>query len=217
MLELVHRTIRVAGRCIEFQLPADPEQILQLALDGEAAGEAGSDPYWGLLWAAAPLTAELILRHAWSRPLRTMELGCGVGVAGIAALLAGHDVTFADHSPLAVQTAVANAARNGFANVPGLVFPWSQPPAETCELIIASDVLYDAAGHEPLLQTLTALATESTIVWIGDAGRVNAPGFVERAVAAGWSIEMRDQSGRPVATQEHLRFRLISMRKHVGG
>jgi len=202
----------IAGRSVELVLPADPEQGLHDAVVAEAAGTSGCDPYWGLLWSAASQTAELILNHEWPARLRALELGCGVGLTGIAALLAGHEVTFSDHAPGAVQMAQANAERNGFANVPGLVFEWQEPAAKQFEFLFASDVLYESAGHVPLLLTLRAMLSPGGTVWIGDPGRTIAAHFIEHARAEGWQVDLRDERGRPLGDDQSMRFRLIVMR-----
>jgi predicted nicotinamide N-methyase len=209
------QSVSIAGRQIEFELPADPEEMLQAALEGESTGRAGSDPYWGLLWAAAPVTAELILRHAWSRSLTALELGCGVGLTGIAALCAGHRVTFSDHSPAAVQTALANARRNGFADAAGLTFGWHEPPQRQYEFIFASDVLYDSAGHGPLLHALHQLLAPGGCVWIGDAGRAKAPQFAERALVDGWQLQLFDHRGVAISAPDHLQFRLLRLSRRA--
>ena len=210
-LKLTSQTLSVAGRQITIDLPADPEEMLQQALAGEAAGDSNWDPYWGLLWAAAPKTAELLLRESWPGPLKSMEIGCGVGLTGIAGLMAGLSVTFADHAPNAVAMAQTNALKNGFCDVDGRVFDWNDPPDEKFEFIFGSDILYDSAGHLPLLRTLDAMLGLHGQVWIGDVGRTNAPAFVKKAEQAGWKIDIRRETGESVAQPLHLLFRLLIM------
>lgn len=210
-LQVRSQTLSLASHAITFNLPADPEAMLQQALAGESAGSSNWDPYWGLLWAASPKTAELILRQPWPDRPNSLELGCGVGLTGIAALIAGLPVTFSDHAPEAVQMAQSNAARNGFHGTSGLVFDWQQPVDQHFDFIFASDVLYDSAGHAPLLRTLSAMLSPDGTAWIGDAGRTNAPAFVQLAINAGWTIELRDEQGQPLPAPQHLQYRLIVM------
>ena len=210
-LKLTSQTLSVAGRPITIDLPADPEEMLQQALAGEASGGSDWDPYWGLLWAAAPKTAQLLLQEPWSGPLKCMEIGCGIGLAGIAALMAGLNVSFADHASEAVLLAQANASKNGFRNVNGRVFDWNDPPDERFDFIFGSDILYDSAGHAPLLKTLDAMLVPNGQVWIGDAGRTNAPAFVRKAEQAGWKLDLRSEIGEPLAHPLHLQFRLLVM------
>ncbi|MFO1000858.1 MAG: methyltransferase domain-containing protein [Planctomycetaceae bacterium] len=208
-LKVTTQSLEVLGRQIVFDLPSDQEEMLALALDGEASGGSEWDPYWGLLWAAAPVTAELLLSRQWQTGLRSLEVGCGVGLAGIAGLMAGLDVTFTDHAPEAVRMAQQNAARNGFPNAKGLTFDWRDPVNHQFDFIFGSDILYDLAVHEPLLTTLQAMLSPKGQVWIGDAGRTNAPRFVDRAKASGWQVELRDKRNQPNPAPGHLEFRLI--------
>lgn len=212
-LKVTTQSIEILGRQIVFDLPADQEEMLALALDGEASGTSEWDPYWGLLWAAAPVTAELLLSQRWQQGLSSLEVGCGVGLTGIAGLLSGLNVTFTDHAPEAVRMAQQNAARNGFPNAEGLIFDWREPVNRQFDFIFGSDILYDLAVHEPLLTTLKAMLSPTGQIWIGDAGRTNAPSFVERAKAAGWRVELRDKTNRPNPSPGHLEFRLIELRR----
>jgi predicted nicotinamide N-methyase len=210
-LKVTSQTLTIGGREITLDLPADPEALLQEALDREATGSADGDPYWGVLWAASSQTAELLLRHPRPRLLKAMDVGCGVGLAGIAGLMAGLDMTFADHSSEAVRMAVMNASRNGFPNAKGSVFDWQTPPNDRYEFIFGSDILYDPCAHLPLLQTLQCMLTENGTVWIGDSGRASVPMFVDKALQRGWNIMLRDSEFAPVTSASHLQFRLIEM------
>jgi predicted nicotinamide N-methyase len=201
--------LQIAGRPFELLLP-DPAAMLDDAVAGESSGRSGWDPYWGLVWAAAPITAELLLR-ATPRARRSLELGCGVGVCGVAALAAGLPVTFSDQSPDAVQMAQNNATRNGFPSVPGLAFDWNEPPiaAGQWDFLFGSDILYDRAAHAPLLATIQQLLYPGGRVWIGDAGRANAPLFADLATRNGWKIRLFDRGLQPVREFGHLQFRLL--------
>ena len=212
-LSLATQSLLIAGRSITLSLPADPEQMLEQALQSEAAGEHGSDPYWGLLWAASPKLAELILRHEWDQPLTAIELGCGVGLAGIAALIAGHQVVFSDHSAIAVRTSLFNARANGFANAEGLTFAWHDPPQRTFEFAFASDVVYDTSGHRPLLHTLDEVLRPDGLAWIGDVGRANMPRFLELAETNGWRFTLLDRDGRAIQRPNVLEFCVIELRR----
>jgi len=213
-LQFVRHTLSIADREIIIELPSSQDELLEEALQCERSGSSDWDPYWGSLWATAPKTAAMILRHPWRSRLKTLELGCGIGVAGIAALIAGHDVTFADHASSAVRLAVSNAALNGFADTIGMVFDWQQPPTVPFEFILASDVLYDAAGYEALLLTLQAMLSDQGVVWIGDPGRINASRFADLAVSHGWYVESLDDFAQPCPTPAHMQFRLLVLRRY---
>ncbi len=205
--------VSICNRSVVLELPADPDQLLQDAVDAEAAGIRHADAYWGLLWDAAPKTAELILSREWPPGLRALELGCGTGLAGIAGLMVGMQMTFSDLVPSAVQLAQHNAALNGFLDADGLVLDWRDPLENRFDLLLASDVLYERANHQPLLQTLGVMLTDNGTVWIGDAGRANSPLFIKSARVAGWQVELFDQHFAPIPQPTHVQFQLLQLRR----
>lgn len=203
--------VPVLDRLIQLQLPADPDAMLQEAVAGEASGDRHTDPYWGLLWDAAPATARRVLQHSWPAGATALELGCGIGLVGIAGRLAGLQVTFSDLVPSAVQLSLANARANGCDDCCGLVIDWQAPPALQFDVLLASDVLYDATNHQPLLNTLQVLLKPGGLVWIGDAGRANAPRFLQLARDAGWQVQLSDAEGRGLTAPTHVQFQLVQL------
>src|SRR5437762_5099008 len=71
-------------------------------------------PYWADLWPAARMLAKAILREPWSDGLHALEVGCGLGLPGIAALARGLRVTFSDYDATALHFAALNSRLNGF-------------------------------------------------------------------------------------------------------
>ncbi len=212
-LHLTKRTLNIVGQNITFEFPASQDQLLEFAIENETSGASDSDPYWGSLWETSPKTAAMILHHQWPTRLKMLELGCGIGVTGIAALFAGHDVTFSDHATAAVRLAVHNAGLNGFHNATGKVFDWQQPPKSLqYDFVFGSDVLYDAANHQRLLYTIQQMLKVDGIAWLGEAGRANADRFVELANTQGWSVETFNQHGERTDITEHMRFRLYMLK-----
>src|SRR3954468_15735379 len=91
--------------------PTDPDALLEKLESPDAATNPHfADPYWAKLWPAAPLLAAAIIRNPPPSGKRALELGCGSGLVGIAALASGLAVTFSDYVPLAIELALENAA-----------------------------------------------------------------------------------------------------------
>ncbi|MFN8709137.1 MAG: class I SAM-dependent methyltransferase [Planctomyces sp.] len=212
-LRLRQHSVMISGRRMEIEIPSDSEQVLEAAIDAETRGVRDADPYWGLIWDAAPKTSERILSAGWSEGTRVLELGCGVGLCGIAALFAGCHVTFSDLVPAAVDLALRNAHRNGFPNAAGMVLDWENPASVQFPVIVASDVLYDQNNHRPLLNVLNAMTAPDGLVWIGDAGRHNAPRFIELARDAGWNVALSDVKGRELPAPTHVEFQLLQLNR----
>lgn len=201
------QTVTVRDQHWKVLLPADGDAFLT----EPAAEDNWPDPYWTQIWPAARTLAELVLGHAWKPGTRVLELGCGNGLVGLAALARGCQVTFSDYVPLAVELAVANARGNGYAAVRGEVLDWrTVAPAPEYEFLLAADVLYDPELHEPLLNTLRARLSAVGMFWLGDPGRgETAQRFLNSAVAAGWRLELYDEHHQPVTALARGEFRLI--------
>lgn len=192
--------VALPGVTLSMLVPADPDQVLDAHVEAHGTATPQSDreppdPYWATLWSAATPTATAVLQSDWKRGAEILELGCGAGLAGVAALTRGHHVTFSDICPEAVQVARANAARNGFPEAAALVLDWYQPPAMTFDILLASDVLYHRASHDCLLQAIDQMLAPDGICWIGDPGRVNAREFFHSA-ARSFEVHLYDRDGQ---------------------
>lgn len=205
------QSVTVGQQAFHLLLPANPDEVFyQLELHPESSRQLGEDPYWAQLWPTSNRLAATIMQHEWPAGARTIELGCGVGLTGLAALAKGLKVTFSDYNPIAVELALENAKRNGFSDAEGLVVDWREPPQQTFDVLLASDVIYDRKLHEPLLNTLATLSTPASTIWIGDGGRSATEEFIALAEQA-WRIEMVDLAGRPcrdIHVGEYRRIRL---------
>lgn len=208
------REVALGGAKYTLLVPAAPDDVLyHLEAHPEEAKAIGDDPYWAQLWPTSLHLAESVLAADWPAGATAIELGCGVGVAGLAALIKGLHVTFSDYNPIAVDLAVENARRCGFTNVAGLALDWRNPLARKFDVILASDVIYDRQLHVPLMNTLEALAHEQSVVWIGDGGRSATEDFFYRA-SDRWPIELLDLAGRPASSLHIGEYRLMVCHPH---
>jgi predicted nicotinamide N-methyase len=127
---------------------------------------------WARPWPAGVVLAELVP----SLPLRgrrVIELGCGLGTAGLAAARAGAHVTLTDEEPEALSLASANALRNGLS-VQTRILVWGQVPADLCgrfDVVLGADVLYNPDAEAPLLATISALLAPGGEAWLASPDR----------------------------------------------
>src|SRR5262249_8287795 len=66
-------------------------------------------PFWADLWPASRMLAKAILREPLSEGRSALELGCGLGLPGVAALARGLHVIFSDFDRTALRFAGHNA------------------------------------------------------------------------------------------------------------
>src|SRR3954471_9639194 len=185
MDDVVEEVIPLNGRDLRLLRPRDAEALL----DEHAFEHEEYLPYWAELWPSALALARAVGVQAL-RGARTLELGCGLGLPSIAAALAGGRVLATDWSQEAVAMTATNAERNGAA-LETLVCSWTAPgpllERAPWDLVLASDVLYEARNADVLLDLLPRLGRN---VWLAAPGRKPAAGFLAAAREA-WTIDER--------------------------
>jgi predicted nicotinamide N-methyase len=202
--DLVEEVVPVAGRDLRLLRPRDAEALL----DEHAFEHEEYLPYWAELWPSSLALARAIGTRAL-RGARTVELGCGLGLPSIAAALAGGRVLATDWSAGAVGMTARNAARNGAA-VEVLTCSWAAPAPllerAPWDVVLASDVLYEARNGEALLALLPQLTGARGEVWLADPGRPPAAAFLAGAEAA-FEVRRRPAAELPQGAVHRLRPR----------
>lgn len=156
-------------------------------------------PYWSNLWPAGRMLAKAVLREPWDAhrqrlgyidvPLPALEIGCGVGLGGVAALHCGLEVTFSDCDQLAIAYAAKNAKANGFGRFRTEAIDMRSPPAD-CQypVIIGSDLMYEPRFVQPLVDFLVKLLAPEGLALIADPDRMSAKPFRSRLYEAGMEV-----------------------------
>ena len=206
------RSVELRGHTLEMLVPADPDQFLDFLTPSDNH-PSWPDPYWAKLWPMSIELANQVLAAKWPANSRVVEIGCGCGIPGIAALACGMAVSFSDYIPLAMDLALANAARNGYSSGQALFLDWRDPPQLDFDIVLASEILYDRTLHEPILQTLRNILRPGGFAWLADPGRTAAEEFVPRALAEGWGVTLWDAAGNEHPRLRFNNFNLIELRK----
>lgn len=139
-------TLEFAGKVVRVARPADPDRLLNDP--GVLALNDRDDymPYWAYLWPGAYLLAEAVAREPWpAADLEALELGCGVGLAGLVALACGLRVHFTDYDAAPLAMVARGAAASGFdpARSRTSTLDWRDPPPGQYPVILGADVLYE--------------------------------------------------------------------------
>jgi predicted nicotinamide N-methyase len=149
-------TFQFGGRSLCIEHPADPERLLN---DPEILARNAQDdymPYWAFLWPGAFLLAEAVQVERWDGDEVALEIGCGLGLAGLAALQAGvGKVVFTDYDEAPLTFIAASAAANEIAadRLALRRLDWRELPDERYDRILGADVLYER-GLVPLVSRL---------------------------------------------------------------
>jgi predicted nicotinamide N-methyase len=201
--ELQRDEVLLEGRSFLIRRPADYDMLLDHPAVRAALAAADYLPYWAELWPAARMLAKFLLKHSWPARLHAIEIGCGLGLPGIAALACGMRVTFTDYDATAVRLAAENARLNGFTAFTSTVLDWRHPPAGLqAAVLLASDLIYEARNVEPLVDLIARLLAPGGVCLLTDQDRVprallrqtlaeRALPFTTRALRAGQPGETR--------------------------
>src|SRR5271170_284007 len=130
---------------LKILAPADPDSLLDDPIVEDRYRADNYLPYWPIIWPSAMMIAAHILHENSLAPTPrqgavAMDLGCGLGIAGIAAGLKGWCVEFTDYDPEAVQFAAFNARGNGIPaeRFAAYQMDWRQTVQKQFDWLIAS-------------------------------------------------------------------------------
>lgn len=140
----------------------------------------------GIIWETAFLLALYLENHELKskpgrpfRPLNVLELGAGCGLLGLVIAQGGHHVVLTEH-PDAMSNLKQNVESNSKSLAPHATAVAAQLrwgvaedieavkhiSTKTFEIIVGTDIVYQAELVEPLLKTISAFANPKTTVWL---------------------------------------------------
>ncbi len=152
-------------------------------------------PFWAEIWPSSVALAAYLLNQNWLEGKSCLELGCGVGLAGLGARLIGADVVQTDCFPEALEFAKINAERNGIEGIKYFAADWRAFPLRSkFDLVIGADVLYERTNHDAFLEALRISMHSKSIAIVADPFRIPAWHLLTRLESEGWEINLFDDT-----------------------
>ena len=195
--ETVSETIRepvfIDDYAFQIERPVDSDKLLDHPWVRSAYAADEYIPYWPTLWPAARMLAKAVIREPWNKfpqPVHVLDVGCGLGLAGVACLSRGLRVTFSDVDETALAFAAANARLNGFTSgFRTMPLDFRFPPREErYPVVIGSDLMYEERLVEPLVGLLEAVLAPHGVCLIADPDRLAARVFKWKLEEAGYDV-----------------------------
>jgi predicted nicotinamide N-methyase len=171
-------------------------------------------PYWAELWASAVAMSEYLVENphltssfptesGFCTPsVKTTEIGCGLGLPAIIAGKLGAEVRLTDYDKDSLDFAKMNWAQNlpdKTAHFQQL--DWRNPdPTLSADLLLASDVAYEARAFEPLLTTFKQLLKPNGTILLTEPNRAMFIPFVKTLHTEGYVVK---HSQRNVSLKGH--------------
>jgi predicted nicotinamide N-methyase len=188
---VVTSAIMAGGRPVRLVRPGDPDRMLEEP--GVLAWNRIDDymPYWAYLWPGAFLLAEAVAREPWRVGTRALEIGCGLGLAGVVGLTRGLDVRFTDYDLTPLDFVRQSAAANGIepSRFSTARLDWRDPPRERYDVILGADVLYEHRLVPLVASVLEQMLAPGGLALIAGPYRVAAERFTAAIEASGLSCE----------------------------
>jgi predicted nicotinamide N-methyase len=210
---LLREKVILKAASFTIDRPGDMEELLDLPSVQSAFYADSYMPYWADIWPAARMLARAVLETDWPPGQTALEIGCGLGLAGLAALSKGMRVIFSDYDLTAVAFAERNAKLNGFTNFTARPFDWRDPPTDLLvPVILGSDLTYEERNNDPLLYLFDKMLAPGGTILLTDQDRPSTPAFIAKLEQFGWSITRRPmKAGNPGQRREQ--GTLYTMRK----
>ncbi len=173
---------------VQFELfkVANIDQLLDEAAD-QLVPSPDDIPYWSELWPSALALAQFILREVDFSGQTVMELGCGLGLAGLAAGKKGATVIYTDMKEDALRLAELNWLHNLQTPVTTRVLDWRNPPENLgVPVLLAADVAYETRLFPVLIHTFQQLLLPDGVIWLSEPNRQVAREFFKQLREAGF-------------------------------
>ena len=188
------RQIHISGLSFGLECVVNQEKLLNV-LENNLFRIDERLPYWSELWPSSLALAEYILenRSQFAEKL-ILEIGCGLGLAGLAGKRAGACIHFTDNDPIALYFAKRNYQRNFQDPAAVYYLDWRGPyPALKFDVIIGADVLYENRFFQPLSVLLGTMLRPAGQFIIAEPGRTVAEGFFKLFSSDEWTGEVTEK------------------------
>lgn len=183
--KVVHERFGAVELSVETlaDLDAAVDALLARADEEEARRQRAGDerlardlcPYFGVVWPAArALAGELARRGPELAGRSVLELGCGLALPALVAARLGARVTATDLHPEVPGFLARNLALNGLGPeaVEYLELDWRTAGlARRFELVVGSDILYEAGHPAPVARALAAHVAPGGRILLADPAR----------------------------------------------
>jgi hypothetical protein len=196
-------TFRFGARDIRVVRPDDPDRMLDDP--GVLAWNRRDDymPYWAYLWPAAYLLAEAVACEDWlevrgDETMEVLEIGCGLGLAGLVAMARGFRVQFSDYDRAPLEFVARSATENGFdeGRYRTRLLDWRDPPDEQFPVILGADVTYEARLVPLVAGVLAAMLAPDGLGLIASPYRVADRGFPAAVASLGLACRAEPSTAR---------------------
>lgn len=190
---LVLRSVQAGSEMYEVWATESLDDMVdELIAKGPEHPDYNADrlPYWAEIWPSSLALAEYVQSAPEITSESTvLELGCGPGVAGLAAHRA-RQVVVTDYENAAIELAKANWLENIGREPIAEFMDWREPRLElAADVLLAADVAYEEPFFDSLIKTFNALLKPGGSILLSEPGRTLAIEFFKRMRESAFEVE----------------------------
>jgi len=184
----------VRNRRFRFFVPKSLDRFV-------AAGGVFHDfPLWAKIWEASVVLSDHLAAMPVDPERGLLEIGCGLGVAGVVAAAFGHRVTMTEYNPDALNFAAANLHANLSAdNAAGIELArldWNRPQLKRrFDAIVGSEVIYKEMDFQAILKLFETCLKPSGEIILAEGVRKTSMEFF-RQVSGRFNISAQKKALR---------------------
>lgn len=197
-LEVVETSVHVGPQTYSMLRINDTNALID-GLDPVAFLADERLPYWAELWPASVELARWCIEDAHLEGAMVLDLGCGLGLAGIAALNAGASVIFADYEEDAIEFTRHNVHRNVAPSIAHTratfrVLDWRHDNVLPVDCILGADIVYERRNFDHILAFVHRSLKPGGVAVLTDPDRSTGMSFFARAEKEGFDVRLDSTS-----------------------
>ncbi len=147
-----------------------------------------------MVWDAALVLADFLVKQEPEENRRILEIGAGLGFAGLCAAARGHQVTLTDNTPDALAFARLSVFHNNLTNAHIEYFDWSAPTLDgNFDWIIGSDILYEIKNFEPVMKVFGRYLKPGGKIYLTQGIRGTGPKAFFDLIKPGYTVRYQEK------------------------
>lgn len=207
--------LQVGGIRLQLLQMADLETFLLANIEADRLSLANF-PYWAMIWDASLVLADFLVKQQPQADRTILELGAGLGCAGLCAAARGHRVTITDNVTDALAFVRLSASQNRLAEVQVEYLDWQAPDlAGQFSWLVGSDILYEPASFQPLLHIFGRYLQPGGKIYLSQAIRGTGPQAFFELVKPHYHVRFQEKKLRQAEGDKKILFFELTPKEQV--